>query len=129
MQGFKPLLPSIFLFLGLNVLFLLLQGTLADSGFSMIVLYIGNLFIFGLSTVSALLHQKALSAAQPQLFVRYFYISFLIKLMVVAIVALVYIKTAQQVNKISVITCMIIYLVYTFIELRMLLKIGKKRNV
>ncbi len=128
MRGLKVFFPTVFLFLGLNGLFLLLEGILVESGFSMTLLYIGNLFIFGLSLVSVLLHQKALNSALPQLFVRYFYISFLIKLMLVASVALIYIKTAQQVNKISVITCMVIYLVYTFIELRTLLKVSKKGN-
>lgn len=48
--------------------------------------------------------------------------------MLVAVMALIYVKTADQVNRMSVIACMVLYLVYTFIETSMLLKSGKQKN-
>lgn len=128
MRGLKTFIPSVCLFLLLNGLLALFQGMLARYGFSVRVLLFGNLFLFGLSLVSFLLQQKAARSASAQLFIRYFYISFLIKLVLVAAVALVYAKTAARVNRISVIACMLFYLIYTFIEISMLLKAGKRKN-
>ncbi|MCO5234797.1 MAG: hypothetical protein M9933_00905 [Chitinophagaceae bacterium] len=128
MRGFRTFLPTVLLFLILNGLFLSLQKIWVGWGFSMQVLVIGNLFLFGLSLVSLLLHQRALGSASSQVFVRYFYISLLVKLVLVAVVALIYVKVASGVNRISVIGCMLIYLIYTFIELGILLKAGKQKN-
>lgn len=128
MRDLKAFIPSVGLFLLLNGLLALFQGVLTGYGFSVRVLLFGNLFLFGLSLVSFLLQQKASRSASAQLFIRYFYISFLIKLVLVAAVALVYAKTAARVNRISVIACMLLYLVYTFIEISMLLKAGKRKN-
>lgn len=128
MRGFRTFLPTVLLFLILNGLFLSLQKIWVGWGFSMQVLVIGNLFLFGLSLVSLLLHQRALGSASSQVFVRYFYISLLVKLVLVAVVALIYGKVASGVNRISVIGCMFIYLIYTFIELGILLKAGKQKN-
>ncbi len=128
MRDLKPFIPSVGLFLFLNGLLVLFQGTFIRYGFSVRVLLLGNLFLFGLSLISFLLQQKAARSASAQLFIRYFYISFLIKLVLVAVVALVYAKTAARVNRISVIACMLLYLIYTFIEISMLLKAGKRKN-
>ena len=128
MSGIKPFLPSVFLFLLLNGLFMFFLYTLTGYGFSMQVLVWGNVFLFGLSVISFLLQQKAAKSTSPQLIVRYFYISFLVKLILVAVMALIYAKTATKVNKASVIACMVFYMVYTFIEISMLLKAGKQKN-
>lgn len=128
MRDVKAFIPSVGLFLLVNGLLVLLQGMLTRYGFSIRVLLFGNLFLFGLSLISFLLQQKAARSASAQLFIRYFYISFLIKLILVAAVALVYAKTAASVNRISVIACMLLYLIYTFIEISVLLKAGKQKN-
>jgi hypothetical protein len=128
MSGLKAFLPSFFLFLLLNGLFVLFQRMLTGYGFSTQVLLWGNVFLFGLSIISFLLQQKAAKSTSPQLIVRYFYISFLVKLILVAVVALIYAKAATKVNKASVIACMVFYMLYTFIEISMLLKAGKQKN-
>jgi hypothetical protein len=128
MRDLKAFIPSVGLFLLLNGLLVLFQGLLTRYGFSVRVLLFGNLFLFGLSLVSFLLQQKAARSASAQLFIRYFYISFLIKLVLVAVAALVYAKTAARVNRVSIIACMLLYLIYTFIEISMLLKAGKRKN-
>ena len=128
MGGLKLFLPSGMLFLLLGALFVLFQQTLTGYGFSMQVLLWGNGFLFGLSVISFLLQQKAAKSASPQRIIRYFYLSFLVKFILVAAVALVYAKTAAKVNRASVIACMVFYILYTFIEISMLLKAGKQKN-
>ena len=128
MSGLKSFLPSVFIFLLLNGAFILFPRILTEYGFNTQVLLWGNVFLFGLSIISFLLQQKAANSTSPQLIVRYFYISFLVKLILVATIALIYAKTATKVNKASVIACMVFYMVYTFIEISMLLKAGKQKN-
>lgn len=128
MNGLKLFLPSFFLFLLLNVLCMFFQRTLNAYGFSVQVLLWGNVFLFGLSSISFLLQKKAAKSTSPQLVIRYFYISFLVKLILVAVMALIYAKTASTVNKMSVIACMAFYLLYTFIEISTLLKAGKQKD-
>lgn len=128
MNGLKLFLPSFFLFLLLNGLFMLFQRMLNAYGFSVQVLLWGNVFLFGLSIISFLLQKKAAKSTSPQLVIRYFYISFLVKLILVAAMALIYAKTAARVNKMSVIACMVFYMLYTFIEISMLLKAGKQKD-
>lgn len=128
MSGLKSFLPSVFIFLLLNGAFILFPRILTEYGFNTQVLLWGNVFLFGLSIISFLLQQKAAKSTSPQLIVRYFYISFLVKLILVATIALIYAKTAPKVNKASVIACMVFYMVYTFIEISMLLKAGKQKN-
>lgn len=128
MNGLKIFLPSVFLFLILSGLFVLYQRLLAGYGFSIPVLLYGNVFLFGLSIISLLFQQKAAKSASAQLFIRYFYISFLVKLVLVAVAALVYAQTAAKINKVSIIACMLFYLVYTFLEISVLLKAGKQKN-
>lgn len=128
MNGLKLFLPSFFLFLLLNGLFMLFQRMLNAYGFSVQVLLWGNVFLFGLSIISFLLQKKAAKSTSPQLVIRYFYISFLVKLILVAVMALIYAKTTAKVNKMSVIACMVFYMLYTFIEISMLLKAGKQKD-
>jgi hypothetical protein len=104
------------------------QRTLNAYGFSVQVLLWGNVFLFGLSSISFLLQKKAAKSTSPQLVIRYFYISFLVKLILVAVMALIYAKTASTVNKMSVIACMAFYMLYTFIEISTLLKAGKQKD-
>ncbi|HTN07987.1 hypothetical protein [Agriterribacter sp.] len=128
MNGVKIFLPSVFLFLILGALVVIFQRLLIQYGFNISVLLWGNAFLFGLSFISFLFQQKATKSASAQLFIRYFYIAFLVKLVLVAVVALVYAQTAAKVNKVSIIACMLFYLVYTFLEISVLLKAGKQKN-
>ncbi|HRP54475.1 hypothetical protein [Agriterribacter sp.] len=128
MRGLKPFLPSGLLFLLLNALLMLFQQMLTGYGFNVRVLLLGNVFLFGLSIISFLLQQKAAKSTSPQLLIRYFYISFLVKLILVAAMALVYAKTTAKVNRASVIACMVFYMLYTFIEISILLKAGRQKN-
>ncbi|MCC7523374.1 MAG: hypothetical protein IT250_01055 [Chitinophagaceae bacterium] len=128
MSGLKPFLPSVCLFLLLSGLILLVKRMLPEYGFDVTVLLWGNGFMLGLSVISFLLQHKAAKSASPQVIVRYFYISFMVKLLLVATIALLYAKTTTNVSKISVITCMVFYLLYTFIEIGGLIKTGKQKN-
>ncbi|MBX2923294.1 MAG: hypothetical protein KF746_13925 [Chitinophagaceae bacterium] len=125
-KSLRKFLPLIILFIILSILIAVFDVKLAALGFNSLTLFGGNIFLFLLSVLSFVFLQKGISAASPQAFVRYFYISFISKFFLVAIAALLYGRLVSHINRASIIACMALYIVYTFIEMSILLKAGKK---
>jgi FtsH-binding integral membrane protein len=70
---------------------------------------------------------RGMKASTTAGFLRSVYGSFMLKLLLAAIVVFGYaFLYKEQINKPSLFTCMFLYLVYTFLEIRTLLKISKK---
>ncbi len=92
------------------------------------VLIFGNLLIFAVTLVSFLLAKRGLKSSNPNAFVRSVYRSVMIKFFICAIAAFVYIQMAQrQVNKPALFTCMVLYLLYSFIEVSALTKMLRSK--
>ena len=73
--------------------------------------------------------KKGLNNPNPHAFVRSVYGSIMIKLFLCIIVALIYIAIYQkQLNKPALFTCMGLYLVYTFMEVSILMKMLKHKE-
>lgn len=125
-KSVKQFLPVFILFAVLTALVAISGVWLTQWGFHQATLLWGNMFLFLLSLISFVLLQKAIQSASPQVFVRYFYISFMVKFLLVAITVLIYAKVSTSINRASIIACMSLYIVYTFVEMRILLKAGKK---
>jgi Ca2+/Na+ antiporter len=112
------------------LLFILINGFLvagrtwlqrwdADQG----VLIAGNLLLFLVTLFSFLLAKRGLRNPNPHHFVRSVYTSILVKLFACMIAALVYIATNKQnLNKPALFTLMALYLVYTFLEVSVLMR-------
>ena len=100
----------------------LLREWKIDSG----VLLVGNDLFFGLTAVSYLLHIKSLRSPNAHVFVRMIYSSLIIKMIVCMLAALVYGLLAKSVNKNAILGCFILYVIYTFLEVRALMKFIKK---
>lgn len=119
----KALLPVILLFLALNALFIAGRPLLERMGADQGVLIAGNLFLFTITLLSFLLASRGLKNPNPHAFVRSVYGSILLKLMLCMTAALAYIALFRaQLNKPALFTLMGLYLVYTFMEVSVLLK-------
>lgn len=127
MKFSKGFLPIFILFAVIALLIFALKTNLEQLGFDSNILLWGNVFLFILSSLSFFIQFKALQAASPQLFTRYFYLSFAAKFLLVAITVLVYAVNAKTINKNSILTCMALYLVYVFVELSFVLKTLRKK--
>jgi hypothetical protein len=90
------------------------------------VLLGGNELFFGLTAISYFLHIKSLRAPNPHVFVRTIYGSLIIKMMVCMVAALLYGWLTKSVNKNAIFGCFILYVIYTFLEIRVLMKFLKK---
>lgn len=127
LQSLRPLL---IIFILLNAIFITAKSWLAKKGIDQEVLIIGNLILFVVSLSAFLLTNKSLKSSNPNAFVRAMYGSFIIKFFVVAIAAFIYIMVAKKnVNKPALIACAGLYIIYTGLETRALMKtLRQKKN-
>ena len=125
----KLIRPMILIFIFINAFFLLGKDWLAKKGIDQDVLIIGNLLLFFVSLITFLITHLSLQSTNPNAFVRAMYGGFIIKFFVVAIAAFVYIMAAKKnVNKPALFACMGLYIVYTFFEVRSLLRVLKQKK-
>jgi len=126
-RALRNFFPAILVFLILNSGFLATMRLLEKWGFDYSVLVFGNLIVFGISLLSYWMAVKGLSSKNPTAFFRWVYGIIMIKLLVLAAVAFVYIMINQkEVNKPGLFFCMGLYLVYTIIEVSALMKVNKQ---
>jgi ACR3 family arsenite efflux pump ArsB len=126
LQSIRPL---ILVFIFFTAFFISGKSWLDKKGADQNVLIIGNLLLFLISLTAFLITNKALSSSNPQAFVRAMYGSFIIKFFVLAITAFVYIMVAKKnVNKPALIACAGLYIIYTGIETRALMKMLKQKK-
>ena len=127
MKFSKGFISIVVLFAVSTSLFFLFANQLKQLGFDINILLWGNVFLLVLSSLSFIIQYKALQSSSPQVFTRYFYLSFVAKFMLVAITVLVYSFNTASINKNSILACMALYLVYTFVEIFFVLKTLRKK--
>ncbi len=120
--------PVVILFILVNAFLIVMKSRLQAWGFDIDVLLVGNTFLFLLSIFTYFLHRKAIKAARTPEFLKYFYLAFLLKFFLTIALVVVYALIANSINKPAILSCMGLYLVYTFIETRLLLKASKRKN-
>lgn len=126
LQSITPLLG---VFIAISSITALSKNWLEGKGVNLSVLLAGNLLLFLVSLVAFLITHKALRSSNPQAFVRSMYGSFMIKFFVLAVAAFIYIMVMKKnVNKPALIACAALYIIYTGIETRGLLKLLKQKK-
>jgi hypothetical protein len=124
----KSLMPVIVLFILSTALIFLFRSFLEEHNFSWPFLAIANLFLFAISFFGFYLQLRGLESGNINLLLRGVYASLLIKIFVVIIALGIYLVLAKgKINKPSLFTTMGLYIVYTVIEVRQLLKISRKK--
>jgi len=125
----KAINSLVFLFLGLEALFFLLWIFIKDPAVDYRVLLGGNLLLFAVGLISLRMNSGAMKQQNTQGFLRLMYGAFILKFFVVAIAAFVYISIFKKaVNKPALFGCFGLYLIYTFLEMRSVMKQSKKPN-
>lgn len=125
----KSLGPIFALFILVNTLAIVFRGKLTSWGYDTDVLLIGNLLLCVITAVTFSMLYKGMRSATTPGFLRAVYGSFLLKLILIAACTLGYAAYFKSgINKASLFTCMFLYLIYTFIETRSLMKIFNTRR-
>lgn len=125
----RVFLPVLLIFIITNGFFLT-AGTLASKwNISTDIVIGGNLVLFVATGVSFFLYYKALRNNNVQIFLRMIYGGMFLKMMICLFAAFIYIMVAgKAVNKGAIIVCLFLYLIYSSVEIVLLLKQSKQRK-
>ena len=123
----RAFLPICWIFIILSVLMVLSRSLMAGWGVDFRVLLGGNVLLFGVTAVSFYLYSKALRNNNPHVFVRMMYGSLIIKMFACIIATFVYASmVGRLVNRNGIFGCFGLYILYTWLEVRILLQMTKK---
>lgn len=110
-------------------LIVVFKNPLASFGFDVNFLLFANLLLYFLSYLSFIILIKGISSKSSHAFVRGLYSSLLIKMVVIIGALFIYIYAfGGKVNTPALFTAMVIYLIYTSIEVIQLMKIARKKT-
>ena len=126
----RSFLPIVLTFIVVSALTLVLRPVLAAWKLDYGVLLGGNALLFLLTTSSFYLYAKGLRNNNVQVFVRVLYGSLLIKFMGCLLAVVIYAVVSHQgVNRNGILGCFVLYMLYTFLEVRILLQLSTRKNV
>jgi hypothetical protein len=124
----KPFFSLALLFIFLNAFMITGNRRLEGWGFDQEILIYGNLVLFGATLLSCILALRGLKSTNPHAFVRSVMGSIMVKMLICLLAALVYIlMNRDHINKPSLFILMGFYLLYTFMEVVILMKIAKQK--
>jgi hypothetical protein len=124
---FKLILPFFTLFNIINIIFIIFSEKWDALHINHTVVIFGNALFFALALLSLWLHITASKNPNPNILVRSVMGSTLIKMLMTAIVVLIYTKMMKE-NKSTwgVIGGMVVYLFYMLLEVKIALRMNKK---
>jgi hypothetical protein len=104
------------------------QNQLAKLDVDAIVLIVGNGFVYLLTAASFWLVSNGLKSKSTTSFMGSVYSSFMLKLILSAVVVVAYVRLSEgKANMPAVFICMVLYLIYTFLEVSELMKLLRKK--
>ena len=93
------------------------------------VLLVGNLILFVATLLSFFIYKKALFNLNVHIFLRALYGGMFLKMIIAMVAALVYILLAQEkVSKAGIFGCFGLYFLYTFVEVKILMRLSKQHK-
>jgi hypothetical protein len=119
------------LFIITTALFITSRARFAGWNINVDVIITGNLVLFAATAVSFFLFSRSLGSKNPMAIVRTVYGGVFSKMMICLITVFIYISIAGKgVNKGGIFGCMLLYVLYTALEVVILMKLSKqKKNV
>jgi hypothetical protein len=121
-------LPLVAIFFSLNLLILIFRLMVGPSP-AYVVILLGNLILFIATLLSFNLYRKSLLNNNVQGFLRLIYGGMVLKMIICIAAALVYILIARNaVSKIAVFGCFGFYFIYTFAEVKILMRLNKHQK-
>lgn len=126
---FMGFFPVLIFFIALNAVLISGKRWLDKWGVDQDVVIIGNVLLFIITLLSFVLAKRGLKNPNTHAFIRSVYMSVMMKLFICIIAAFVYISMYKKdLNKPALFFCMGLYLVYTFLEVSVLMKLLKQKK-
>jgi len=126
----RAFLPILIIFIGVSLILVAAGSWLGEQNIDFRVLLAGNVILFLATGLSFYLYSKALQGNNIQLFLRMMYSSLLLKMVFGIAGTLLYLFLAgKAVSKAAILGCFVLYIVYTFVEVKVLMRQSKlKKN-
>ena len=124
----RPFLPIAIVFFVASVFITFGRGLLLSWNTDFLVLMAANAILFGVTTISFILYSKALRNANIQVFLRMVYGSLLVKMLVCLLATGLYAWLAGPVNRNAILGSFVLYILYTYLEVKVLLQLSKKSS-
>jgi hypothetical protein len=122
----RAFLPIFVFFLIVCFLIMTIPSVLQEWNVDHRVLLGGNEILFIVTAISYWLHVRSLRNSNPHVFVRMVYGSLLVKMLVCCVAVVLYAWRNHAVSKNAIIGCFMLYIIYTFMEVRVLTQLTKK---
>ncbi|MDO6432383.1 hypothetical protein Q4E93_17400 [Flavitalea sp. BT771] len=125
----KSFRPIVAIFVVVALLILITRSWLAAQwSMDFVVVLVGNAVLFLATCFSFYLYSKALRNNNTQLFLRMMYSSLLVKMVFCLAATLLYLFVAgKDFNKAGIIASLILYVVYTYAEVKVLMRLSKNQ--
>jgi hypothetical protein len=125
----KLILPLFALFIVFGAAFTVSRNLLAKWGIDYEVLVIANILFFIISLIAFYMQKKALTNANPNVFVRSVMGGMLLKMFVCITAVIIYrLVAGNSVSKVSVFAAMFLYLLYLGVEVAVITRLNKQKN-
>lgn len=125
----RAFIPLFAVFIVINLLLLLNIPLFGYFSIDRKVVLSGNLVLFAATGVSYYFYQRSLQNNNPHIFMRMVYAGMFIKMLLCLIATLLYVSTAAvQVNRGAIFACMFLYLLYTILEVAVIMKLSKQNR-
>ena len=124
----KLLFPSLLVFVSVTLIFMGAPRFWDDLGISHRVVVVGNAILYTLSALTVFMHLKALQNPNPNLFTNSIMGGTILKLFVLGIATVIYLVVVGKDKSVfAIFTTMLLYIVYTVLDVKAALILNKKQ--
>jgi Ca2+/Na+ antiporter len=110
------------------MILIIFGNSLKQSGLNIGFLLVANAILFLITFLGFYVQTKGVRATNVNAFIRGVYSSLLIKMFVIVVAIVIYILVlGGKTDKLSILTAMGIYIIYTVVEVVQLMKIARKK--
>lgn len=128
-ENIKPIRPLLIIFIILNGLIIILKSKFEVWGIDRDVLLVANILFCALAVFTTLRQIKAMKNPNPNVFVRGVMAGTMIKMLVCIVAVVAYILAFRKTfNKPAVYLSMGIYVIYLATEVRLMMKLNKRKD-
>ena len=122
--------PLTFLiFFPICLLQFLFYNHIISIGLDPLVLIVGNILLYFITAAALYFHWKGFMDKNPNVFFRSVYGSMLMRMFVCIIAVVIYaLIVGSKINKYSLLICFLFYFLYSFVEVRRVLVLLKKKS-
>jgi len=128
-ERIRLFLPFIFLLIFVNGLSITFKSALQSHNIDNAVVIVANFLLFIISVFSIKMQLRSMDNTNPHLMVRVVMSSVVIKLFVLGAAAFIYLYIAGETKSVNALfISMALYLIYTWIEVRISLRLNPSKN-